>query len=218
MVTIPVTIIEEQAFLRECLSEGLMNTQPGFEVRAFSSLAEWRGQRTENIGEVVVLSLRWSKDRADELCRTVRALIERDPTLEIILLSDVSEVGDIVNLVRCGARGCIPTNVHLELAAQAIRLVHAGGTFVPVETFLSARMASPAGVAQVAEDLGRVFTRRQLAVAELLRKGQSNKEIAKALTMEESTVKVHVRAIMRKLNAKNRTQVGFIINEKTSFH
>ena len=115
-------------------------------------------------------------------------------------------------------RADIPTNVHLELAAQAIRLVHAGGTFVPVETFLSARMASPAGVAQVAEDLGRVFTRRQLAVAELLRKGQSNKEIAKALTMEESTVKVHVRAIMRKLNAKNRTQVGFIINEKTSFH
>jgi len=57
------------------------------------------------------------------------------------------------------------------------------------------------------------FTERQLDVIERLRKGESNKIIAYKLSMGECTVKVHVRNIMRKLKARNRTEIAFLTND-----
>jgi DNA-binding NarL/FixJ family response regulator len=57
-----------------------------------------------------------------------------------------------------------------------------------------------------------MFTARQAAVVEALRRGKANKIIAYELKMRESTVKVHVRAIMKKLKARNRTEVAFLAN------
>jgi DNA-binding NarL/FixJ family response regulator len=57
------------------------------------------------------------------------------------------------------------------------------------------------------------FTSRQAAVIEALRMGKPNKSIAYELNMCESTVKVHVRNIMKKLKAKNRTEVAFMANK-----
>ena len=56
------------------------------------------------------------------------------------------------------------------------------------------------------------LTSRQAAVAEALRRGKANKTIAYELNMCESTVKVHIRSIMRKLQAKNRTEAAFKLN------
>jgi DNA-binding NarL/FixJ family response regulator len=58
-----------------------------------------------------------------------------------------------------------------------------------------------------------MFTVRQTAVVKALRQGKPNKIIAYELKMKESTVKVHVRNIMRKLKAKNRTQVAYMTNQ-----
>ncbi len=54
-----------------------------------------------------------------------------------------------------------------------------------------------------------MFTARQAAVIEALRRGKANKIIAYELSMCESTVKVHIRNIMKKLNATNRTEVAY---------
>jgi DNA-binding NarL/FixJ family response regulator len=61
--------------------------------------------------------------------------------------------------------------------------------------------------------LDNIFTARQAAVIDALRRGKANKIIAYELNMRESTVKVHVRNIMKKLNAKNRTEVAYRANE-----
>ena len=58
-----------------------------------------------------------------------------------------------------------------------------------------------------------VFSPRQLSVARALRKGTPNKIIAYELNMCESTVKVHVRNIMKKLKAKNRTEIAYLTNQ-----
>ena len=63
-----------------------------------------------------------------------------------------------------------------------------------------------------------MFTRRQVAVIDALRKGKANKIIAYELNMCESTVKVHVRNIMKKLNAKNRTEVAYLASELMQEH
>ena len=68
-------------------------------------------------------------------------------------------------------------------------------------------------LAQAVTSLGLTVERveeRQEAVVEALRQGKANKIIAYELNMQESTVKVHVRNIMKKLNAKNRTEVAYL--------
>jgi len=61
-----------------------------------------------------------------------------------------------------------------------------------------------------------MFTARQTAVIAALRQGKQNKIIAHELNMRESTVKVHVRNIMQKLKATNRTEVAYITNQLDS--
>ena len=58
-----------------------------------------------------------------------------------------------------------------------------------------------------------MFTARQAEVVEALRRGKANKIIAYELHLRESTVKVHIRNIMKKLKATNRTEVAFKIND-----
>ena len=62
----------------------------------------------------------------------------------------------------------------------------------------------------VRPDGATMFTAKQTAVIEAIRRGKANKVIAYELNMCESTVKVHVRNIMKKLQAKNRTQVALL--------
>jgi DNA-binding NarL/FixJ family response regulator len=90
------------------------------------------------------------------------------------------------------------------LTIEVIRLVRAGGTFAPVNIPLM-RQASE----QARDHLdppSNQFTPRQLLVLEHLQRGSANKIIAHELALSEGTVKVHVRNIMKKLRATNRTQ------------
>jgi DNA-binding NarL/FixJ family response regulator len=106
-----------------------------------------------------------------------------------------------------GARGYIPTaSTAVELAVEIIRLVKAGGTFVP-PSILYARAMIREGATPGAITTQR-FTPRQSAVLELLKLGKTNKIIAHELQVSESTVKVHIRNIMKRLKATNRTEVA----------
>jgi DNA-binding NarL/FixJ family response regulator len=74
-------------------------------------------------------------------------------------------------------------------------------------------MGGDNGARKDLEDAGprnRTLTARQKAVLELLRRGDTNKVIARRLGMREGTVKVHVRQIMRKFGVTNRTQVAVV--------
>jgi DNA-binding NarL/FixJ family response regulator len=134
---------------------------------------------------------------------------ERYKAVPIVILSDDRPTSDILELISKGARGFIPTSVGMEVAVQAIRLVQAGGIFVP-ETCV--RSLHQNGHAEAEHD--SFFTRRQLQVVEAIRQGKPNKIIAYELSMCESTVKVHVRTIMKKLKARNRTQVAYLYASK----
>ena len=102
-------------------------------------------------------------------------------------------------------------DLSLDIAVEAVRLVRAGGTFVPASSLAAARRSGDAPTAP--RGTSGIFTARQAAVVDALRRGKANKVIAYELKMRESTVKVHVRNIMKKLNARNRTEVAFMTNE-----
>jgi DNA-binding NarL/FixJ family response regulator len=110
-----------------------------------------------------------------------------------------------------GAKGYIPTSLSLDMAVGAMQFVEAGGTFVPAST-LTARTRTGGEIQGQKGPLAGLFTERQAAVLECLRKGKANKQIAYELSMREGTVKVHVRNIMKKLKARNRTEVAVLTN------
>jgi DNA-binding NarL/FixJ family response regulator len=148
-------------------------------------------------------------------------LREQRPELPVVLLSATSDATTILRALDLGAMGFIPKTASREILLGAIRLVAAGQVYVPVEalkakypptpgvttfpTSLPAASAlKPAPATVRASDLG--LTPRQADVLALLLKGHSNKLIARALDVTESTVKVHVSAVLQSLNVTTRTQ------------
>jgi DNA-binding NarL/FixJ family response regulator len=104
-----------------------------------------------------------------------------------------------------GAKGYIPVTLRFDIAIEAVRFVLAGGTYVPIDYLLMSSL--PRDQSEAPPAAGAV-TARELAVVRAIQRGKSNKVIAYELGMCESTVKVHVRRVMKKLKAKNRTDVA----------
>ena len=108
----------------------------------------------------------------------------------MVVLADGENANLILELLDAGAKGFIPTSVSLEVAIEAMRLVRAGGTFVPASSLLASRSMVEQPAPRMKARADNIFTERQSAVVEMLRQGKANKIIAYELNMRESTVKV----------------------------
>jgi DNA-binding NarL/FixJ family response regulator len=118
-------------------------------------------------------------------------------------------------ILRAGARGFLPMSHSLKVLMGALERVRAGGTYVP----LALSETVPASVPERSQTgPWRVLTRRQRDVLALISVGKSNKLIADALKMSESTVKAHVKQIIRRLNVANRTQAALLATRTSSGH
>lgn len=106
-----------------------------------------------------------------------------------------------------GVRGYVPMNMPLDGVLSALHIIEVGGTFVPASALLEFRMRG-ASADRRAEQRTTMLTATQLLVGQAIREGKVNKQIAYELDMRESTVKVHIRNIMKKLRARNRTDVA----------
>ena len=93
--------------------------------------------------------------------------------------------------------GFIPKTEPSEILLQALRLVLSGGRYLPASV-LHAQTVPQTGATGL--------TPRQLDVLRLLMRGEPNKLIARALDLTEGTVKIHIAAILRTLQARNRTE------------
>ncbi|MEJ2118160.1 MAG: response regulator transcription factor [Alphaproteobacteria bacterium] len=206
-----IVIIEERELIRDCLARALRATGT-HEAIALSSLVEWLNICNHTPASLVDLSYPGQAD-AEEVGHQLLRLAQTKRPLPEVVLSDSANVDQVLKALDKGAKGYIPTNLPLDAAIEAIRLVNAGGVFVPASYFANAQTpARSSGEPPVR----RLFTARQAAVIEGIRRGKANKMIAYELNLQESTVKVHIRNIMKKLNAKNRTEVAYIANNLES--
>lgn len=150
-------------------------------------------------------------------CTELEQLQQTMPDTPIVLFSDHDEASCVLAAVHQGVRGYIPTTLDTPIVIEALRLVKAGGLFVPAGTLLQALREQLVYATKPQSDTNfddlKGLTPRQLEVLQLLREGKPNKIIAYELDVEESTIKVHVRHIMRKLKAINRTHAVFLANQ-----
>ncbi|GGH16185.1 helix-turn-helix transcriptional regulator [Alsobacter metallidurans] len=206
-----LVIIDDRILMRDCLVRCLQAMDPALVIYPFSSLRAWQDAGLQ-IGEPpLVMAFRSSRKTADEeMQRDIAALAKVDNPPSMVVVSDAEDFESILGALELGARGYIPTSVTLEVAFGALGLVKAGGVFVPASSVVQQRPATYSPARTEAPELP--FTSRQVAVAKALREGKANKIIAYELNMCESTVKVHVRNIMKKLKARNRTEVAYKIS------
>ncbi|MCT4559257.1 MAG: response regulator transcription factor [Pelagimonas sp.] len=109
-------------------------------------------------------------------------------------------------VVAAGARGFVPKSMSAKSLVNAVRFMIAGETYIPA----SALDAPPAAKETA---FSKQFSQRERDVMGGLCRGHSNKEIALDLDLQEVTIKLHVRNICKKLNAKNRTQVALMARD-----
>ena len=169
-------------------------------------------------------------DSTRHLIKLLRALI---PDTPLTIVSDNSDPREVACAFRAGASGFIPTSLKPSVALHSFTFIMNGGAYFPPSALLqradlrdcdqdtddgtfedgeaedddteehTTRTRTKRGKSRIVR-----LTARQHEVLLQLREGKSNKVIARALDMTEATVKVHVRQIMRKLGASNRTQAA----------
>lgn len=209
---ITIGLIDSCSFTRECLARTLIMLDRDLTVRGFVALDDCIAHADDALDLLVC----YSHDEAAAVAHlpadiaTLRAAF---PDLPIVILSDAADVGDpdlIHSMFSAGARGFVPTRiVGIPLACAALRFVHVGGTFVPAALLLDARPAPPRPAPEDPAAQEDFMSPRQRDVFSHLRQGKANKVIAYELGVSESTVKVHIRNIMRKIGATNRTQAVY---------
>lgn len=152
-----------------------------------------------------------------KLIKAVRALV---PCAALMVVSDSEQPGELVAAIEAGAVGYVSTDHDPDLLLRALSFILDGGSYFPASAILGAvgngggRRNELHEDAPVGADDGDAspgfcaLTARQHEVLQLLQLGKSNKHIARQLGMTEATAKVHVRHIMRKFGAVNRTQAA----------
>ena len=136
------------------------------------------------------------------------AIRKEFPTARIIVLTTYDGDEDIYRALQAGASGYLLKGMLAEELLEAIRAVHSGLRRIPaaVAERLAVRMGGPG------------LTSRELDVLALIVKGNSNKEIASALTISEATVKTHINNILSKLGASDRTQAATMALQRGIIH
>jgi DNA-binding NarL/FixJ family response regulator len=159
------------------------------------------------------------------------ALVRDFPSVPVVVLSGSGHSRYQVEAVRRGARGYIVKNQPLSVLAQIIQIVRDGGTYVSTSVLesgsgtmepaadstpgLPAAEAAPAGNEETTARLAKL-TDRELQILGCLARGASNKQIARELGITDTTVKVHLRMIFKKLGVSNRTQAAFFARERSA--
>lgn len=217
-------LIDRQPLRCACLVTSLERWDLGGRIVPLSSAAGIAPLLTDGGDpiELVILSIGGMTVDDAPVADDLRRLRTEMPQVPVVLLSERGDRESIRAAMHKGVRGYLTTSVTPEVARHALGVVLAGYPFAPAEPLLAAENLDGSSSSEPSRtrpgtsgDCGALgsFTPRQRQVLELLGQGRPNKVIAQRLAMCESTVKVHVRQIMRKLGANNRTEVALKLRE-----
>jgi len=144
-------------------------------------------------------------------------LCDSYPEIPVLIVSATNDPGLMHTALDCGASGFLTKDTDNNIIIQAIRLVLAGGVYLPPSIIdgpsdeekganTGARSAVPDDGSSRTLRIRKQITRRQRQVLAQLRIGKSNRDISASLHLSESTIKGHIAAIFKLLGATNRIQ------------
>jgi DNA-binding NarL/FixJ family response regulator len=204
MLSTRLLIVDNHTLFRQGLVS-LLQSEPGFEVVGEAGSGEEALKLVPRIQpDVVLMDVKMPGIGGVE---ATRRLVEATPQARVLMLTVSEEEESLFAAIQAGARGYILKSADADELLEAIRHVHAGEAMIsPVMTFRLMQALRNGGVHSPLPELP--LTSREQDVFQLLAQGASNRQIAKALTITENTVKTHVRNILEKLELRNRSEVA----------
>jgi two-component system nitrate/nitrite response regulator NarL len=206
-----VLIIDDHALFRVGL-QGLLE-QRGIEVAdAVASGIEGIERAKELQPDIVLLDLRMPDMGGLEVLQKLR---ETEASIPVVMLTTSNEEADLIKSLRSGAQGYLLKDMEPDELVSALRDIENGKNVVAQDlTDALARMVQ--GETNIDDDEGPFseLTPREMEILCLLAEGQSNKLIARNLGISDGTVKLHVKAILRKLGIHSRVEAAVIAVEQ----
>jgi DNA-binding NarL/FixJ family response regulator len=201
-------VVDDHALIREAMRGVLKELCAEASVIEAASAGQAAGLIAQHPDlSLILLDLQLPDRDGVEVLRELRA---RYPAIAVVMLSAYSDRDNVMTALDNGALGFIPKTDSREVLLGALRLILAGGTYIPpgilgrgpATTPARGKPAPPRRLSPT--DLG--LTERQVEVLALMMQGKSNKHICRALALAEPTVKNHVSAILKALDVTNRTE------------
>lgn len=211
---IGLLFVDGRRFMRDCLARWLAGEMPDLDVSVLSDAAQLPAEPADAAPAVALLFLAGGGAEPESWLREqVDILRARDEGMPIVVLVDPENADRAEAMAEALLlQGYIPTSSSASVVGAALRLVLAGGVYLPRAARRPARHLEAAIHADRAEaSAGEPrLTPREDRVLDLVAKGLPNKIIAYRLGMSVSTVKVHVHHLIQKLRAQNRTELAIL--------
>ncbi len=192
---IHIAWIDSHRLIRECLSGSLAATHPSLTLVGYESIQDCITRSDAKRVDLVVYHVHDLRRGLGEEVSALQLAIQSRPIILMADAEDADEIKMIRDALRCGANGYVCTRTSTISMAVA-------SSEEAAESFVREPLASDR------------LTDRQLTVLAQVKQGKANKAIARDLGMSESAVKVHIRSIMRKMGAANRTQAAFASRDR----
>ncbi len=205
-----ILVIDDHALFRIGLQELL--ERRGLEVVAAVGDCEDGIRQVQQLApDVVLLDMRMPQMSGLEVLKRLQSAGAQMP---IVILTTSREESDLIASLQCGARGYLLKDMEPDDLIQALRRILAGETVVAPELTVALARAVRGGDPAPAVGGMEQLTPREREILCLLAEGQSNKVIARNLGISDGTVKLHVKAILRKLGVHSRVEAAVLAVER----
>lgn len=204
---IRVLLVDDHTLFRSGI-KALLQRQKDFEVVGEASDGLEGIKRAKSLKpDVVLLDLHMPGISGPE---AVRLIVEELRATKVVMLTVSEDAEDLLQTLQAGAHGYLLKNIDTNFFIGAIRSVADGEAVMSPQMtakLMQSVRAAPAAASVPALDKERLSPREREILAFLAR-GASNKEIARGLDLAESTVKIHMQNILKKLNLVSRVQAA----------
>lgn len=208
MPSISTCLIEKNVFFREGLKTLLAETDFRIEETYPDFSASSFGSHAESKAHLIILGAEDDDNDGAEMEETIKSVKSALPESRIAVMTANENSNYIASAFAAGADGCLMRNISPPALIGSLNMIMMGEKICPaamlkliVRRETEERKAGP-GPAPGSLSLREIQVLKHIAV------GKSNKEIAKTLCIAEATVKVHIKAVLRKLDLANRTQAA----------
>lgn len=215
-----IAVVVSASLGRELLMEWLREISG--KIIVFRSAEELVRGDSQDL-DLIVLGLCWESVASENILAMIRLICSEYEDVPVVAVVSDLAPGSVRDILGSGVKGIIPIRLPAPVAIAAVRLVLLGGIYappdIPFQTTVNGEKFlkdDPTEWTSATDLLAQTFfhlSPREAEVLSLLRVGCSNREIASKLAISENTVMVHVRHLMQKIGATNRTEAVFKANK-----